>query len=181
MSPGLTKGLLVSAIVFGVESLLIGVYFLFRADSRTRGIQSLLRGGFSVVFFSMAFYFFKRGFFDDFSVMLLFLGSAAVPLVLEVVLHRSFRTVVSPEPMTREEWQKGKATKRQFVLVMTLAFGLVLVTPAIVFTIVAPEVLAVYWWPVFIVTLSLVGYVVALWYWNSNEKKFGSGTAPSQQ
>jgi hypothetical protein len=179
MSPGFIKGLLVSIIVFGFETLLLAVYFLFRRDSRTMSVKYFVRGGVTVAVFSVAFVLFTQGFFlDDFSLLLLFMGYTVVSMTIEGIFARSFKKLISPEPITREKWQEGRSPKRQFVLIMTLAFAWILVTPAIVFTIVAPEVLPVYWWPILIVAVSLVGFVFALWYWNSNEKKFGSETTP---
>lgn len=181
MSPGFIKGLLVSIIVFGFETLLLAVYFLFRRGSRAAGTKYLARGGVTVAVFSLAFLLFKKGFLlDDFSLVLLFFGYVIVSMAIERAFARNFKTIVSPGPVTRENWQNKKTPKRQFVLIMTLACGWILVTPAIVFTIVAPEVLPVYWWPILIVALSLVGFVFALQHWNSNEKRFGSETTPSQ-
>jgi hypothetical protein len=182
MSPGFVKGLLVSIIVFGFETLLLAVYFLFRRDSRTVAAKYFVRGGVTVAVFSVAFLLFKQGFFlDDFSLFLLFVGYAGVSMAIEGLFARNLKTLVSPKPLTREHWQKTRTPKRQFVFIMSLAFGWILVTPAIVFTIVAPEVLPVYWWPILIVALSLVGFVFALRYWNSNEKRFGSETQSSPQ
>lgn len=174
MSPGLTRGLLVTGIVVGFEGLALGISLLVRGKDRISAIPTFIRGSLHIVFFSVAFYFFRRGFFDDdVSLMVLFLGFAGVTMAVEIAMQRSVRHVLSPAPMTQDLWQQTKVTKRQFLLRMTLAVGLILVTPAIVFTIVAPEVLAVYWWPVLIAIFCLVGFVFASRYWDSNEKKFG--------
>jgi hypothetical protein len=181
MSPGLIKGLLVSMIVFGLETLLLAVYYLFRRDSRATAVKYLVRAGMSLAVFSIAFLVFRPDFIvGDFSLSLVFMVYAVLTGVAEMILARNAKILISG-PITREEWKKLKTTKRRFLLMVTLAGSWFLVTPAIVFTIVAPEVLPVYWWPILIVSLSVVGFVCGLWYWNSNEKRFSTETKPLQQ
>lgn len=177
---GFVKGLLVTGIVFGVIQLLWAIYFLLRPKNRTRGIQSLLRGVFQIVFSSVALYFLRDVSLDDFSLTFLLVGVSAVTLGLEVVLQRTFRTALSSQPLTAKEWNERKVSKSKFVLVMTLPVISVAVITAIVFTIVAPEAVGLLWWILLIVALSLVALAFALRYWNENERKFGSQTTPSR-
>ena len=178
---GFVKGLLVTGIVFGVIQLLWAIYFLFRPKSRTRGIQSLLRGVFQIIVSSVALYFLRDVFLDDFSLTFLLAGLSAMTLGLEVVLQRTFRTTLSSQALTAEEWNEREVSKTKFVLVTTLPLSSVVLITAIVFTIVAPEAVGLLWWIFLIVALSLVAFVFALRYWNENERKFGSQTTPSRQ
>ena len=180
MSQGFIKGLLVSMIVFGLETLLLAVYLLLRRDNRLAGAKYLVRGGVTVALFTIVFLLLKPQFvLDDISLFLIFSGYTVLSVATEMVLARNFKILIA-EPVTRESWQQRKTTKRQFVFIFTVAFSWILVTPAIVFTIVAPEVLPVYWWPILIISLGVVGFVCGLWYWNSNEKRFGSEAMPIQ-
>lgn len=174
MSPGLIKGLVVTFIVFGFLSLIWGVFYLFRADSRAKAANVLLRGALSILLWSVAYYFFWRGFFHDFWGIVLFLGFSSTSALLEIVLLRSLRGPLQQQPMTEVEWQQKRLTKRQVVLMMTLMPALFILITAIVFSIVAPEVFPLYWWAVFIVAFGLVGFVFGSREWNANETKFGS-------
>ena len=177
---GFFKGLLVTGIVFGVIQLLWAVYFLFRPKSRTRGIQSLLRGVFQIIVSSVALYFLRDVALDDFSLTFLLAGLSAVTLGLEIVLQRTFSTALSSKALTAKEWNERKLSKTKFVLLTTLPVGSVAVITAIVFMIVAPEAVGLLWWIFLIVALSLVAFGFALRYWNENERKFGSQTTLSR-
>lgn len=147
---------------------------LFHDKTRTRATKHFLSGALNAIVLSSALYLFTRGFLSsDLSLFLPIALAAGLSMALFAILNQRDGTVADSQPMTQEKWQNGKITKRQFVLFFTAVFGLVLVTPAIVFTVVAPEILPVYWWAAFIVMVALVGFVFATWNWNSNEKKFG--------
>jgi hypothetical protein len=178
LSPGFIKGLIVTFIVFGFLSLAWGVFYLFRADSRIKAAHAFLRGALSILLWSVAYYFFWRGFFHDFWAIVLFLGFSGASALLEIVLIRKFKKAFQQQPMTDAVWQQKKTTKRQVILIITLMPGLVMLIPAIVFTIVAPEVFPLYWWAVLIVAFSLMGFVFGSREWNANETKFGSRDTP---
>lgn len=181
MSPGFIKGLLVTFIVFGFLSFAWGVFCLFRVGSRNTAAHALLRGALSILVWSVAYYFFWRGFFHDFVGIILLLAFTTTAAVMDIVLLRKFKNVFRKPPLTEAVWQQKRVTKRQVILMMTLMPGFVMLITAIVFTIVAPEVIPLYWWPVFIVAFSLVGFVFASREWNANETKFGSHETPSKQ
>ncbi len=177
---GFANGLLVTGIVFGFIQLLWAIFFLFRPRSRTRGVQSLLRGIFQIVVSSVALYFLRDVSLGDFSLTFLLVGLSAVTLGMEVVLQRTFRTALSSPPMTAREWNERKISKSKFVLLTTLPVSSAVVITAIVFTIVAPEAVGFIWWIFLIVVFSLVALVFALLEWNVFERKFGSQTTLSR-
>jgi hypothetical protein len=171
MSPGFVKGLLLTSVVFGLEGVVLGgVGFIFGRDTR-RAVGLLVRSGITVIVFSCAFLLFRRGYFrDDFSLLFLFMGCMGLSIVVAKNLARTLGRERAIDQIPNDERQHKHITKRQFVLLVTLGFAWALVTPAIVFTIVAPEVLAVYWWLVLIVTAALLGFVVASRFWWARER-----------
>jgi hypothetical protein len=171
MSPGFVKGLLLTSVVFGLEGVVLGVVgFIFGRDTR-RAVGLLVRSGITVIVFSCAFLLFRRGYFlDDFSLLLLFMGCMGLSIAIAKTFARTSGRERPIDQIPSEGRQHKHVTKRQFVVLVTLGFAWALVTPAIVFTIVAPEVLAVYWWPVLIVTAALIGFVVASRFWWAEEQ-----------
>ncbi len=175
MSQDFIKALLITGIVFGLAGLLLGVGLLFHSRSRPKGVKCLLRSSLDLIVFLTAFYFFQLGLIaDDFSLVLVLLVFGFGSLTLEAVMNRSLRSVLEPPRQNRGAWFAGKTSKRQFVLITSLAPGLILVIPAIAFRIVVPEEVPVYWWLILIGVSSSLAFVLASWYWNSQEKKFGS-------
>lgn len=189
MSPGLIRGILVTGIVFGCESLLWAVYYWVRyrrtsrdssaRDSMTRPGKHLARGGLLIVLFAPSYYLFMVGLFNEFMLILVMLGFSISGMLLEILYYRGPSRFFSKQPMTPEIWRAKRITKRQAVLVATLGMSLVSLETAIVFTIVSPEVLALHWWFVLVLIASLIGFGFALWQWNDLEKKFGSNTTLS--
>lgn len=189
MSPGLIKGILVTGIVFGCESLLWAGYYWIRSrrssrDSSTRHSmirpgRHLARGGLLILLFAPAYYLFRVGVFNEFMLIVVMLGFSMGGMLLEILFQGGPSKFFSKQPMTAEIWQQRKLTKRQAVLVGTLGVTLVALETAIVFTIVSPEVLALHWWFVLVLTVSLMGFGFALWQWNDWERKFGSNTTLS--
>ena len=180
MSSGFNRAFIVLWIVFGVESLLWGIFFLFRRNGRVRAIQSFLRGAFYIVYFSVAYYLFKRGFFQDqdISTVALLLGFSGTSLILEFVLAGGANRP-PPKPMTAAIWQQQKGNKFKFMLVTTLGVGIVALTTAIVFRIVSPEVLGLRWWVLITIATFLAGSLIGIFYWNSNERKYGKQSSPA--
>lgn len=182
MSSGIIKGVLITGIVFGLESLLWGGLFLFRKD-RLRAAKSLGRAGLTILFSLLGYYLFSEGYFRDFSytsALIFSMVCSAVVVLIEIALHRGFE-VRSSQPLTEIEWRQKKFTKRQFFLFLFSMFAPLpgVATPAIVFSLVAPEVLELHWWLVLIVTITLIYVVFALREWNAHETKFGSQTIKS--
>ncbi len=167
MSPGFIKGVLISGIAFGFETAILGVASLFRPRHRIKGVGSLLRGVLTITLFSVAFYLFRQGFvFNDFAFMGIVLGSGVLSIAVEVGLRRVRGSVLSPKPVKQK--MSNQISKLQFLLFVTLGFAWILLTPAIVFTIVAPEVLPLYAWIILILLLAVGGFVTGTVYWNKN-------------
>jgi len=165
MSPGFIKGVLISGIVFGFESALLGVASLFSPSNRNKGVGSFLRGVLTITLFSVAFYLFRQGFvLDDVALMGVVLGSGVLAVAVELSLRRIRGSVPSPINQKRAK----PVSKTQFLLFVTAGFAWILMTPAIVFTIVAPEVLPLYIWIILILLLAVGGFVTGLVYWNKN-------------
>lgn len=189
MSPGLIKGILVTGIVFGCESLLwAGYYWIRHHRSRTESItrhsmiwpgRHLARGGLLILLFVPAYYLLTVGFFNEFMLIALMLGYSMGGMLLEILFQGGPSKFFSKLPMTAEIWQQRKLTKRQFVLGGTLGVSFVTLETAIVFTIVSPEVLALHWWFVLVLAVSLLGFGYAVWQWIAWEKKFSANTTLS--
>lgn len=189
MSPGLIKGILVTGIVFGCESLLWAGYYWIRyrrssRESVTRHSmiwpgRHLARGGLLILLFVPAYYLFTLGLFNEFMLIALMLGYSMGGMLLEILFQGGPSKFFSKQPLTAETWQQRKLTKRQFVLVATLGVSFVSLETAIVFTIVSPEVLALHWWFVLVLAVSLLGFGYAVWQWNAWEKKFSAHTTLS--
>ena len=190
MSPGLIKGILVTGIVFGCESLLwAGYYWLRYRRSRdssvrrgsTRPGKHLARAGILILLFAPSYYLFRLGLFNEFMLVGVMLGFSTGAMLLEILFREGGPSKFSPSsPMSAEIWQQRKLTKPQAVLIGTLGVALVALETAIVFIIVSPEVLALHWWLVLVLMTSLMGFAFAVWQWNDWEKKFGSNTTLSK-
>jgi len=188
MSPGLIKGIIVTGIVFGCESLLWAGYYWLRYR-RSRGVRHsstspgkhLARAALLILLFAPSYYLFTLELFNEFMMVVVMLGFSTGGMLLEILFRGGGPSkFFSQQPMTAEIWQQRNLTKRQGVLVGTLGVSLVTVETAIVFIIVSPEVLAVYWWIVLVLMASLMGFGFALWQWNDWKKRFGPKTTLSK-
>lgn len=177
------RAFFVLGVVMGVEEIFLGIYFRFK-QRRIIGLRWLLRGISSVIVFSFSLWFFQRrslGLGD-----LEILATTALPLLLatfgiEAYLKvrlkgKPLSTLVeAPQPAQGTAWIKTRELGRlRFVAAFAFVAGFFFITPGLVFSMVAPELLRPYWWVIIVVLFTIIGFVVGTWQWNANEKSFVS-------
>lgn len=170
-------------IIMGFEEICFGVYWLTKRN-RLMALRWVLRGtSFLGVYSLLLWWLLERSLdpWNDIRFWILMLSLAPLTLGIEAFLrvhieHKPLRSMFEqraddPLPAWKETRGLGKT---RFIGGYVLVFTLVTVMPAIVFSVVSPELLAPYWWPLIILVLGLIGFVVGNRQWSINEKKFDS-------
>jgi di/tricarboxylate transporter len=177
------RAIFIVGIVIGFQETCLGIYWLTKRN-RLMALRWLLRGTSSLVVFSfLLWWLLERSLdpWDDTRFWLLILSLGPLTLGIEAYLrvhieHKPARSMFEQRSdWNPTAWKKTRISgKARFIAAHVLLFSLAMVVPAIVFSVVSPELLAPYWWPLIILTLGLIGFAAGNRQWSVNEKRFNS-------
>jgi hypothetical protein len=175
------KAFFVLGAVMGVEEIFFGIYLRLK-QKRINSMRWLLRGISSVIVFSFSLWFFQGRSLDldDLEI----LATTALPLLLATFGIEAYLKVrgegkplsslfEKPAPEGATTWiETRKMGKARFVAGISFVCGFFFLAPGVVFSIVAPELLRPYWWPIIILSFTIIGFVLGTVQWSANEKRF---------
>ncbi|MDQ1639985.1 MAG: hypothetical protein QOF62_3324 [Pyrinomonadaceae bacterium] len=176
------RAFFVVGMVMGGEEIVYSVYWAIKKN-RLLTLRWLLRGTSFLLVYAVSYWWLssRSGVLWDEP---LFYILAFCPTVLTMASEVYLRVYVEKKPVAsmferpsgnnNDPESMKRLGKKRFVAGFALVFGLIMVCPAIVFSIVSPELLAFYWWPLIILILAFVGLLVGIKQWNSREKLFHS-------
>jgi hypothetical protein len=176
------RAFFVFGMVMGGEEIVYGVYWAIKKN-RLMTLRWVLRGASFLLVYSLS-YWWLSSHTGDFWDEPLFYVLAFCPAALILAIEAYLRVYVEKKPVSSmfeqppeniSDWERMQTLgKKRFVGSFALVFGLAMVCPAIVFSVVSPELLAFYWWPLIILMLALIGLIAGIKQWNSREKLFHS-------
>ncbi len=167
-------------MIVGVEEVCFSAYWFWNRN-RLMGYRWLLRGSCFLAVYSFLLWWLSSGSLDpwnDVRFWVLALSLAPVTIGIDALLrvlieHKPLRTMFSERPQPNiTSWKQTRMVgKLRFVRNYVLAFSLMVLTPAIVFSIAAPDLLHPYWWLLIVVGVALMAFLIGNRQWNINEKQ----------
>jgi hypothetical protein len=176
------KAFFILGIVLGVEELFFSIYWRFFKHDNIMALRWLARGISLIVTFSLSLWLLTVKSLDPWNDFWVFavawlpmsIFTIAVEAYIKVrfenkALSSLFEKPPEPDP---ETWKQNRVCgKTRFMMNFGLVFALLMAHTALVFSIIAPDLLSPYWWPPVILMFSIIGVILGNAQWNANEKR----------